>query len=81
MVLMKPIKLPIDHKKYQEIGSFWVCQKTHLLSYVLQTFFDLLLGQQTINFGTVDTDLSDMWCSLEVFYRFTIPILHNYTVR
>ena len=60
MVLMKPIKLPIDHKKYQEIGSFWVCQKTHLLSYVLQTFFDLLLGQQTIHFGTVDTDLIDM---------------------
>ena len=35
MVLMKPIKLPIDHKKYQEIGSFWVlpkkliCCRTH----------------------------------------------------
>ena len=27
MVLMKPIKLPIDHKKYQEIGSFWVLPK------------------------------------------------------
>ena len=61
MVLMKPIKLPIDHKKYQEIGSFWgLPKKTHLLSYLLQTLFELLLGQQTIHFGTVDTDLIDM---------------------
>ena len=60
MVLMKPIKLPIDHKKYQEIGSFWVLPKNSFAVVRIANIFDLLLGQQTIHFGTVDTDLIDL---------------------
>ena len=74
MVLMKPIKLPIDHKKYQEIGSFWVLPKNSFAVVRIANIFWLAFRATNDSFWHCGYRFD--W--YVVFVRRVLPFYHIY---